>query len=463
MQGGGANQNSRFALTRAIVEEGTFSIDRYRDTTFDKAWKDGHFYSDKAPGLSFAAVPAYAIWYTLIGQSDGPLPLWFVTIATVGLASGLASGILVVLLGELKISPFVSFASAIAWTIGTPAFGYATLFVSHQFTAALLVMSTFLLLRKRLAIAGFIAGLSSISEYPPAGIALMLALFALVRYGRKSWSFFVSATPLLILLFTYNHICFKSPFALGYSALTQPEFRSAMGGGLYGVGVPDFSVMSELLFGEFRGILPLSPFLVLAPLGMGMMVMDKSRRYEGLLCAAAVVFMLLVASGYSVWSGGAAMGPRHLVPALPFAVVLSAVCADWLLSRRNIFITCVLIAITVLSIAICTATVAVMPELPDAKAAAMPYEDIEVKDPKHPLRTFVIPLFLRGRLSVKAVQQGGSIGLDCWVKGHEWDAYNWGEAMGLSGLFSLVPLLIFWGSVGLLAIRGPIRSLENTK
>src|SRR5487761_99793 len=56
-EGGGWNQNSRFDLLRAIVERHTLQIDDYHQNTGDKAHFAGHYYSDKAPGLVFLAVP----------------------------------------------------------------------------------------------------------------------------------------------------------------------------------------------------------------------------------------------------------------------------------------------------------------------------------------------------------------------------------------------------------------------
>ena len=56
-EGGGWNQNSRFDLLRAIVERHTLQIDAYHENTQDKAHFKGHYYSDKAPGLVFLAVP----------------------------------------------------------------------------------------------------------------------------------------------------------------------------------------------------------------------------------------------------------------------------------------------------------------------------------------------------------------------------------------------------------------------
>src|SRR5437868_9873088 len=65
--GSGANQNSRFDLLRAIIERHTFSIDAYHMNTMDKAFWNGHFYCDKAPGQSFAAVPIVAGTRAAIG------------------------------------------------------------------------------------------------------------------------------------------------------------------------------------------------------------------------------------------------------------------------------------------------------------------------------------------------------------------------------------------------------------
>src|SRR5690242_7086055 len=61
-EGGGWNQNTRFDLVRAIVEQGTTRIDAYHDNTGDVAMSDDeHYHADKAPGASLTAVPAVAV------------------------------------------------------------------------------------------------------------------------------------------------------------------------------------------------------------------------------------------------------------------------------------------------------------------------------------------------------------------------------------------------------------------
>src|SRR5438445_7146811 len=56
----GWNQTSHYALVSAL-DRGTARIDRYQSTTGDKARYRGHWYSARAPGLAFFALPEYAV------------------------------------------------------------------------------------------------------------------------------------------------------------------------------------------------------------------------------------------------------------------------------------------------------------------------------------------------------------------------------------------------------------------
>src|SRR5262249_24922802 len=65
---------SRFCLTQAIVH-GHLSNDTCLASSFDKALFDGHLYSDKAPGVSFFAVPlAEAVRLRPVDQISGADP-----------------------------------------------------------------------------------------------------------------------------------------------------------------------------------------------------------------------------------------------------------------------------------------------------------------------------------------------------------------------------------------------------
>ena len=55
------NSGTRLDLVWSIVENHSLSIDTYHENTGDKAFYKGHFYTDKAPGISFLGVPFYFI------------------------------------------------------------------------------------------------------------------------------------------------------------------------------------------------------------------------------------------------------------------------------------------------------------------------------------------------------------------------------------------------------------------
>ena len=68
------NEISRFDLVRSLVERGRLDIDPYHPNTEDKAFRDGHYYSDKAPGAALLAVPAYAAYLAWLRCAQAPLP-----------------------------------------------------------------------------------------------------------------------------------------------------------------------------------------------------------------------------------------------------------------------------------------------------------------------------------------------------------------------------------------------------
>src|SRR4026208_2023995 len=53
----GWNQNSRLDLLHAIFVHKTLKIDAYHENTGDKSIHNGHYYSDKAPGIVVLALP----------------------------------------------------------------------------------------------------------------------------------------------------------------------------------------------------------------------------------------------------------------------------------------------------------------------------------------------------------------------------------------------------------------------
>jgi hypothetical protein len=145
-QGGGWNQNSRYALVRAIIEQGTLRIDETvrfegRLVTGDLAEHEDHLYSDKAPGLALATVPAVALAYPFVAEpQSGPGIARLSYLATVVTAAlpGVLAGLLVFhLAGVFGASAF----AAAVFGLGSPAWCYTTLFYGHTLATVCIMMA----------------------------------------------------------------------------------------------------------------------------------------------------------------------------------------------------------------------------------------------------------------------------------------------------------------------------------
>ncbi len=463
-QGGGPNPNSRFNLVRAMVEDGTLSIDNYHTNTFDKSSREGHYYSDKAPGLSFAAVPIYAVFRLLQGPISNPndtdIALYLITIFSVGLFSALSAVAFYLLLRRFGISSLAALLALSAWLIGSSAFAYGIIFLAHQFVGSLLLLAFALLYwrsnsealsdRGRLclvSLAGLLAGWASISEYPAGIVAGFFFIYGTLRLGiRAMVPFAIAGLVPLVILGGYNQVCFGSPFSLGYSHLTAKVFQKVANRGFFGLGMPDPQVMVGILVDEYRGLLPLSPILALAPLGYYFQFKKRRLKLEAGVMLAAVIFHWLLVSSYVRWDGGLAIGPRYFVPALPFLSIPLAYVFELPRVVSSAFsdtIRVIAVILLVVSVSICTVCVLVMPEFPDFPPGVQ--SDQETKDIiHHPIGRFIMPMFLKDMVSQKTVRPNGTVDLAFLDPDGKNDTWNIGEKMGLRGRKSIIPLLVFW-------------------
>ena len=101
------NEFSRFYLTQALIDRQTFVIDESiaaRDTQ-DKSYYQGHYYTDKAPGASFLAAPAYLavrLLETYTGFAPGEKTvLYIVRLVSVSIPSALFLFLLYSLWGRI--------------------------------------------------------------------------------------------------------------------------------------------------------------------------------------------------------------------------------------------------------------------------------------------------------------------------------------------------------------------------
>jgi hypothetical protein len=446
-QGGGWNENSRMDLARALVEDHALSIDRLHHNTGDKAKFGGHYYSDKAPGLSFLAAPVYALVLPLReafvdDHAFVVFASYIVTAFVVGGSTALL-GVLLYFAGRrLGATARGSGLATVAYGLGTTAFPYSTVLFSHQVAATALFFSFMLLWGDRQKpapwrsmLAGLVAAGAAVIEFPSAPVfVILLAYHARGARRRENAGFFLLGGMLpVVLVGLYLTLAFDSPLRLGYGLLAQPTARSAMlAHGIFGVTFPKPAVLLELVAGRYRGLLPFSPVVILAAVAFA----KRGYRPERVAAAAVVAYYFLFVSSYEWWQGGSSFGSRHLGPMLPFLFFPLARVAD---ARPK------LTALgTLVSIGFMLVVTAVQPKPSDV-----------IRDP---FFAKIWPAFQKGHLAVNNVcpltglaKEAGHRPL---VTGAVHDAFNLGMVLGGRGKRSLVPLFGFWLGIGFALYRG---------
>ena len=363
------NQNSRLNLTLAIVDDRSFQIDRFVANTGDYAKYNGHYYSDKAPGTSFLAVPVYAVVRPVLqtvrvqrfidrlgssaafGETLRPggsglatekvyfaLVLMIVSFATVAVPSALLGVVLYRFLELFGLATGWRVMVALIYGLATPAFPYSNAFVGHQQVAALLFGSfwlVFLIGRQRLSprwmlVVGFLLGWTLITEYPAALIIAGIGLYAIIILPDRRWivGAALAGIPPLALMMAYNYAIFGTVLPVGYkySELWQAEHQS----GFMSLAGPNREALWGITFSVHRGLFLLAPVLLTGLAGFVAWWRAGIYRRELAVCIWAVVSFLLFNGSSVMWSGGFGVGPRYLVPMLPFlAFGMGAFLAMW--------------------------------------------------------------------------------------------------------------------------------------
>jgi len=442
-QGGGWNSNSRLALTRALAERGGLSIDAYHQATGDKAKVGAHYYTDKSPGPSFLAVPVYALARTFMGDELGPV-VYVVVLIVIALPSCLAAVCLLWFLHALRLPNWWAVTLTLGYALGTMALPYATLFYNHQLAASLSLVAFYLTAAPGLSgqrwklgpgralLIGTLLGWSAISDYCTLLVAVAVVLI-LLRQTDRWFGLIPLALGFLLPLaafMSYNTCCFGGPLQLGYRHEHACMFK-VLDSWKLGFGMPRKAVLWQITFGAYRGLFRGSPFLLMivpaALIGLWRFWRKPVLQAWPLACWWIVSMMLMANCMMTFWEGGFAAGPRFLVPALPFGVLLLAGLPNPLRWATAPLLLC--------SIGLMLATTAVNPEVP--MGIARPWSD------------YTWPRFRSGQLGV--CQQGYQ---DFAAQsGRTEAASNVGEWIGLRGGWSLLPLGLIWLVGGAWVVR----------
>lgn len=353
------NERTRVYLTMALVERGEVRVDaevKRFGKLIDLAKHGGHYYTDKAPGMSVLGVPVYAAARALAPDREWRSSDVLVLLRRALLLPLALLGLFALyrVLIELGASTASAALATLAWPLATTALHYAGAFYGHHVVAVMLVVSLRLALLAgrregpaagsgppsewgaRLALlgAGACAGIAGLTEYQAGPACAVLAIWLLVRERARPLrvlAFALGVAPFVALLLAYNKAAFGSPFALSYTHVASAEFVGNHNHGIGGLDVPKLRAVMGLLFSPHRGLFVTIPITLLAI--PGSVWLARKHRALGVALAVMICVQVVVIAGFDGWWGGWSYGPRLLLPVLGVAFVPVAFALDALRER----------------------------------------------------------------------------------------------------------------------------------
>jgi hypothetical protein len=317
----GPQDSTRYDMTRNLALHGSIQVSAKQ---FDRSVYHGRSYSDKAPGMSFFAVPAFELERALgiarrTGEwkLEGDWSLWLMRVLTSGVLF-LAAVFVVGRLGE-AIAPGTGAVTASLFGTATLAAPLAPTFFAHDAAGALSIIGFALLwggrARARLVVAGLCAGTAVLFDYQSGLITLALLAYAAWRHRQAVVWCLIGCVPPALALGAYDWAAFGSPFHLSYRYV-ENAYTESQRSGFFGIGLPTLDGIKEVLVGS-RGLLVWSPVCAAAALGI-VLLWRRGFRAESVLAGAIAATFVLVDAGYFLPYGGGSPGPRFLGASLPF-------------------------------------------------------------------------------------------------------------------------------------------------
>lgn len=443
-QGGGWNQNSQLALVRAIAEHGTFEISRYASTTGDTSSLDGQIFSNKAPGLALLGSGPYFLFVTIeraIGVNPTSIKMLTLNTHLLCLLLGaLPAAACVVLIYRILQGRDHSQRSAsllaVLFGLGTMVFPYSGALMSSNLTMAGLFFGwyyLFLTHSKENALQNGAAALALalLSDYSAVPISVALLLIRCISGPPVPLRPLLSAPLLaLVLCCIYSKMCFGSFFTTSYAHTNELFLRDDLIFlGLF--GLPRLDRLIGLTISPEKGLFVISPYLVFALYPL--VKLKRGCGFSAAILAAAGICMyfFLLAASMRTWTAGWGIGPRYLIPALPFLHLFACEA----LRRSGALFVLLGVYSAGLHFAVSAAGTFIPTPLEinstNGEEAWTPFGwavywlkngDVSINT-QSIVESFPSTLF-------------PAAGTDIW------DSYNVGELIGLQGLWSLLPLLL---------------------
>ncbi len=449
------NERVRIYMTAAMVEEGSFVIGTRTARDGGRGFTDkgvvykrwgyvndkalvcddpelkpphcaGPLYSAKAPGSSFLGYPFYAALYGIAKATTGEAPSMETIILILRLFTVIIPTLFMLVAFRRFATingydPVLSDLLTIAIALGSMVYTYSHMFAGHQISTYFLFFGFLCAWKiqrseKLLwpALSGLCAGMAVFVEYPMALVSLVLFVYALRnRFTLRSFLAFCGGGALpAILLGWFHWSAFGGPHKTAYATLENTQFVKDIAPGFMGLRQPKLENLFGAFVSPFEGLFFFAPWMVLMVIVPLTYYIRHFRRDSSDFRASfatnltAVGALVVFISCHSLWRGGWTLGPRYIVPIVPFAGLLVLHGMDRL-ATHGCRLTSRLI-VTVLVVLSVTVTGACSLVSQGFHTAFF-----------NPLVEAALPMLRRGFVTV-----------------------NLGHLIGLHGLSSLIPLLI---------------------
>jgi hypothetical protein len=417
-----ANEMPRILMTKAIVDRGVLNIDpqmnELQSISDTSVAPSGHHYPNKAPGPSFLAIPIYALC-KLVGATSLRAVTWAFRVTVVTIPALFFLPLFYRFSRRFTVSEQARRAALIAFALGSQAFPYALLFMSHALATAFLGLGFVAAVRlvrdktlrwhRAAVLSGFACAMAVMMDYQSVMAATVIGLYVLLRGSNRIrnvvWMA-VGALPPAAILAVYQKVAFGSFTRTGYDFGVD---QSTKNGFMGMVGFNKAALTSTFILPS-NGILVLAPWVLLALLGGIAIARKRETRArmgaEAAVCAAVGVAYLLFLSSLLPYMarGGWCVGPRYMTVAMPFVAWLAA--AGMQAAERWTATKVLALALVVASATIFVVGGTTFPHWPDRL--------------DNPLYDLIFPLLRRG-----------------------YAVHSLGTAVGLQGLAAIVPLYAF--------------------
>ena len=323
------NEMIRVYAVAALVEAGDWSIDgplKKWGWVDDKAERDGKMYSSKAPGTTLIGAPIYGLVHMITGPLEKITLTWLLRVST-----GVPCLLLLLLLLRREVLRLggdedLADALVLGMGLGSMLYAYALLFTGHL-QAALFAFGAWHYGRRRdrrgLILFGLCAAATPAMEYPHALIILPLGLRFLFAEGRglsillrrSAWGLAGGLVPIGLTCWAQGEM-FGRFWRTGYSFLENQSYKTLHAEGFFGLHLPQPARLANALFAADIGLFFFCPVLLLGLLAW-MRGWRKSKGDAGwVLALFALEFLFITA--HAGWRGGWSVGPRYILPTVPF-------------------------------------------------------------------------------------------------------------------------------------------------